>query len=115
QRLDLRQSAFLFFAFLEGFAMPAVLIFGKRYAFAFFGRRDDCKRFIGGSECMIESGDNLPHIVTINGDSLKPEGFKAAAVNFRIVTVHGALALSESIDINDGSQIIEIVVRGNLR
>ena len=78
---------------------------------AFVGAGNDGERLSACGARVIERADDCGQIVSVNhfrGPALRLE---FALINFHIVLVHGVLALSERVDIGEGDQIIEAVIR----
>lgn len=53
--------------------------------------------------------------MTIDDDRVEAESLEPFAVNFHVVLQRSWLALSEPIDVEDRAQIVEIVVRGEVK
>src|SRR3989339_1510316 len=88
------------FVFRQCLAVPAVLIFHKRHALAFYGFSNDHHGLFcscNAAECFL----NLADVVSVNNDWLPAECLGFLFKIFQIMAMHGLAALAQPIDIND--------------
>jgi hypothetical protein len=92
---------------VERLAVPMLVALDASQALSFYGARQNDGRTIariGGAPIGL---DELADVVTIDGDRLPPEGLPAALERVQVMSVHGFLALSESIDVDGRAEIVE--------
>ena len=109
----LREGALELVALLERLAVPAVLVLDERDALALLRRRDDGQG-LPRHGCR-ERRQNGLGVVPVDRQRLPAEGGEAGAVRLGIVAVHRALALAETVDVDDGDQVVELLVRRQRR
>jgi hypothetical protein len=106
----------VFDGFLAGVAqrltVPVELVFdlfGK--VLSLEGLGEDGERLLGfvvsgGGICL----DDFSDIVTINADSFPSERCESSGINFSFVLLHGGLGLTKGVDVDDGNEVVEVIV-----
>jgi hypothetical protein len=106
----------VFNGFLAGVAqrltVPVELVFdlfGK--VLSLEGLGEDGERLLGfvvsgGGICL----DDFSDIVTINADSFPSERCESSGINFSFVLLHGGLGLTKGVDVDDGNEVVKVVV-----
>lgn len=90
--------------------MPALSIFEKRNALALDRAGDDGRGLSFHLPNLIQSGNDLAHVVPINGQGVPTEGAKLRLVGGKVVSVHGGLTLAQPVDVYQSDQIIQAVI-----
>ena len=52
--------------------------------------------------------------MTINNDGVESEGLQPLLVSLHVVPEGGGVALTQPVDIDDGAQVVELVVPGEV-
>ena len=113
--VELRERAIEFLALLERLAVPAVLAFDERHAFAFQRARQDHRRLTFGRLRFRERVEDLRDVVTVDHDGVPAERLPAALELPHVVLPHRRAALAERVDVGDAAQILELVQRRDIR
>ena len=94
--------------------MPVFFVFDFREIFAFESISDDGFWLVVLLSQLVQSVYDFIVIVTVNCDCFPSECLEFTCDWFNIMTVHGLLGLTESVDINDGDKIVEFVVSAEI-
>ncbi len=62
---------------------------------------------------FVVGADDGGHVMPVDDDDVPAEGFPARAVGGHVVLEHGGAALAQAVDIDDGDEVVELVVGGH--
>ena len=104
-----------FFGFsTQSFTMPIHFIFdlGKITAFVRLGK-DHC--WLAFS-CLglIEGLHQFCDVVTVNDNGVEPERLHALSVLFHVMLKGSGITLTQTVDINDGAEVVQFVETGKI-
>src|SRR4051794_38155565 len=95
--------------------MPSFTILKKRDALALERTRHDHRWAAFHCLCSIQGGQNLFKVVSIYRAHLPTKRGKPLGIDFNIMVIHRSLTLPETIDVNNGNEIIQLVIRRERR
>ena len=103
------------FALLERLAVPVVLALGDGNALALHRPRHDHRRLALDGARLGERIEHLVQVVAVDGDGVPAERAPAAGELVEVVLPHRRAALTETVHVGDGAEVIEAVLRGHCR
>src|SRR5207244_4063166 len=95
---------------VERLAVPAVLVFDLLDALALDRARHDRGRLAGAERLLVRAVDRLD-VVAVDLDRMPPEGPCAVRVRVEVPPVHRLAPLPETVDVDDGDEVVEPVER----
>lgn len=98
----------------QSLAMPVFLVFDFGEILAFESISDDGFWLVVLLSQLVQSVYDFIVVMAVDYDCFPPECFEFACNWLNIMTVHGLLGLTESVDINDGDKIVEFVVSAEI-
>lgn len=98
----------------EGLSVPVILVLDIGEIFSLESLGNDAGWLVGLISGLLEGTDDGLNIVSINNVGLPSERGESLLIDLGVVSETGLLRLSESVDIDDADQVIEIVVRGEV-
>ena len=96
----------------EGLAVPSFLVRHERDARAFHGLRDDAGGFLGLGERFLVGRINGGDVVAVDLDGMPPEGAGAGGVDGCIPTEFRRSPLAQSVHVQNGDHVAQLVVAG---
>lgn len=98
----------------EGLSVPVILVLDIWEIFSLESLGNDAGWLVGLISGLLEGTDDGLNIMSINNVGLPSERGESLLIDLGVVSETGLLRLSESVDIDDADQVIEIVVRGKV-
>ena len=115
RRLQLAHGAVRLVTGLEGLAMPALLVLGKRHAPALERLGQDHRRTALRGAGFRQRVKDLGEVVPVNLERVPAKAAPPASERPEIVLPDGGAALPEAIDVGDAHQVVDAEMRGALR
>ncbi len=91
--------------------MPVLLVRDVGEVESLEGLHDESHRLALDGAGSGEGLHELLNIVAVDDDGMPTEGLSALLVGVKIVLQAGGLALAKTVDVKDGNQVVELVVR----
>lgn len=113
QALQVANNGFGFVAQRLSVPIDQVFDFGKEFTLERFGH-DGCGLAFGGRR-FEERLAQLFDVVAVDDDRVEAEALDAFAIRVHVVLQQSRLRLAQTVDIEDGAQIVQIVVRGEIQ
>ena len=95
--------------------MPSLPVCQKRHSVALFGSGQEGRGAALHPFGFFKGRYDLAEVVSIDGDGMPAKPGELPCVGLHVPTMHGLLALSQAIDIDDGHQVVQPVVTGHGR
>ena len=95
----------------ERLAVPAVLVLDRLDALALDRARHDHRRAACRLSRFLVGAIDLLDVVSVDLDRIPAEGPRALDIDARVPADHGLPALAQPVHVDDGGQIVELVVR----